>query len=72
MADFLINYSDRTKVLEEIKGYDLLAKQKKKVMKIYCKENNIKFRWIEQNEMKGYKQWLKCSVSAAPVSSAVI
>lgn len=57
VPDFLISYSDNTIVIEETKGYDPKKKLKKEALKKYCNENGFVYNWIEQNELKEYKEW---------------
>lgn len=57
VPDFLITYEDGTKSLEETKGYDSKATLKKEALKKYCKDNGFTYSWIEQNELKEYKEW---------------
>lgn len=56
VPDFLIQYKNE-KVLEEVKGYDPKKKYKKNAMKLYCENNELQFRWIE--ELDGYRSWLE-------------
>jgi hypothetical protein len=56
VPDFLITNEDGTKTLEETKGYDSKAKLKKKALKKYCKDNEFTYSWIEQNDLKEYKE----------------
>ena len=59
VPDFLITYTNGGVVIEETKGYDPKAKLKKEALKKYCKDNEFTYNWIEQNELKEYKEWRK-------------
>ena len=59
VPDFLIQYKNGNKVLEEIKGYDPYANIKRNALLKYCSENKLIFRWINQEEVEGYRQWMK-------------
>jgi len=59
VPDFLIKYKNGNIVLEEIKGYDTYYKQKKNALIKYCKKNKLIYRWIDQKDLGGYKEWKK-------------
>lgn len=59
VPDFLIENADGTKILEEVKGYDIYAEQKQSALIKYCKKHNIKYNWLNQQDLKGYKVWKK-------------
>jgi hypothetical protein len=61
VPDFLIEFEDGTKCLEEVKGgYDVNKLQKKQVLIEYCQQNNLSFNWIDQITVeKDYRKWLK-------------
>jgi len=63
VPDFLIEKNDGSIILEETKGYDPYYEYKKEAMKKYCEKNNFVFNWIDQSDMKGYREWLKDTLS---------
>lgn len=64
VPDFLIHYENGNVVLEEIKGYDPNAKIKKKALMEYCTKTGLIFNWINQEELKGYKKWIRKTPSS--------
>jgi predicted nuclease of restriction endonuclease-like RecB superfamily len=61
IPDFLIEEVDGSVIVEEVKGYDIKSRKKKKALIEFCKVHKYKYRWLTQNSncFKRYREFLK-------------
>ena len=59
VPDFLIITITDEKILEEVKGYDVKAREKLEALLKYCAENDLIARWVTQTELEqqGYRKF---------------
>ena len=61
VPDFLITLTSGEKLLEEVKGLDKNAQVKQEALMLYCSNNNMSHRWIDQTllEIQGYRTFVE-------------